>query len=358
MRYSYRRYKEGDAAAINALYFNVTGRSRTVEQHAWQWLQSPAGESEMWLIEAELEDGSTRLIGHHGVMAEEFSYQGKDIRVGKTENTMVLPDFREKILYPRFEKTFFKSYENKFHALFSTTGPASAIRLREAMGYKFKHEWASLYFGSEPVLSAGLILDRFLPQKNDKKIEILMEAEPCRINELRIEVVNPNLNSFDFDDFWRRTALGYGITPKRTRANLNWRFWSNPYLIHITVKLSSVKLGTCICIVSCLNGYCLVVNDIFTDRPENTPYFLRGLLNWSKRIGFFAFLHTDTIDVNVKIFKSFEKFQNPWIMKLNNVIKGKPAANKMPRIITQTGNNFGLNDETEWYVTPYYFEGR
>lgn len=358
MRFSYRQYREGDAAAINELYFKVTGRRRTVEQHAWQWLQSPAGESEIWLIEAELDDGTTQLIGHHGVMAEEFSFHGKDIRVGKTENTMVLPEFREKILYPRFEKAFLKQYEGRFHALFSTTGPAPAIRLREAMGYKFNHEWKALFFGTEPRLSAALVLDRLWPRKPLNLAQVLSSAVPICIDGTQIQVLKPNDPSFDFDDFWSKAAPGYGVTPRRTQANLHWRFWSNPYHTHITVKLSSIERGTCICVVSGRTGRCLFVNDVFTDRPANTPYFLDQLYNWARRVSGVVCLQSNTTDENIQLFSGRNNIQTPWVYSVVNTVRRQTTAVKMPRKITLQAQDYGLNDESEWYVTPFYFEGR
>jgi len=358
MRFSYRRYREGDAQAINALYFAVTGRIRTIEQYAWQWLQSPAGESEIWLIEAELDDGSTRLIGHHGVMAEEFCYRGNPIRVGKTENTMVLPEFRDKILYPRFEKAFLKQYEGNFHALFSTTGPAPAIRLREAMGYKFNQEWKPLYFGKEPRLSASLMLDRLLPRKTLTLTQMLSSAAPSCIDGTQTQVLKPNDPTFDFDDFWAKAAPAYGVTPKRTRANLNWRFWSNPYHTHITVKLHSTERGTCICFVSARNGRCLFVNDVFTDKPENTPYFLGQLSNWVRRVSGVACLRSHTTTENHQLFSGRKNIQTPWVQSIVNMVRRQNTPGKMPRKITPQGQDFGLNDASDWYVTPFYFEGR
>jgi hypothetical protein len=358
MKFSYRRYQDGDAPAINELYYQVTGRRRTVQQHAWQWLESPAGESEMWLIQAELEDGSLKLIGHHGVMAEEFSHRGAPIRVGKTENTMVLPEFRDKILYPRFEKTFLKQYEGKFHALFSTTGPEPAIRLREAMGYKFNHEWKAHYFGKEPGLSASLVLDRLLPRNPLHLTQMLSSAAPCLIDRTHIQVLEPNDPSFDFDDFWAKVAPGYGVTPKRTRANLNWRFWSNPYHSHITVKLSGTERGTCICVVSCRSRRCMFVNDVFTDKPENTRYFLDHLYNWARRVSGVTCLQCHSTDENLQLLSGRSNSQTPWAESVFNLVRRQTGSGKMPRKITPQGQDVGLSDASDWYVTPFYFEGR
>lgn len=133
-----REYRTGDEIEINRLYRDVTGRTRSEADWRWQWSENPAGRSEMWLIEEVLDDGSARLIGHHGVMPYRARIDGEDCLVGKTENTMVHPDHRSRILYPRFERRFLAAYEERFAMLFSTTGPAAAIRLRKAMGYDYR----------------------------------------------------------------------------------------------------------------------------------------------------------------------------------------------------------------------------
>jgi hypothetical protein len=358
MRFSYRRYKEGDASAINELYFRVTGRKRTVEQHAWQWLKSPAGESEMWLIEATLDDGSTQLIGHHGVMAEEFSYHGKDIRVGKTENTMVLPEFRQKLLYPRFEKKFLDNYESKFDALFSTMGPAPAIRLREAMGYKSKYEWKTFYAGVEPILSTAIILGRLFPKERPDLIDLIGSSPNIQIDGVQFDVIKYEDSSFNFDDFWKVAGRKYGITPKRSRANLKWRFWNNPYHTHVTLKITSAKLGTCISVVSCENDYCLFVNDLFTDHPENTDAFYDLIYKWVRQFKITAYLQSNTTNENIQRFNINKNCRKPWIQRLLNTARKPVSLSKMPRKITVVGQQAGLSDTSDWYVTPFYFEGR
>ncbi len=117
-KYSYRPYTSGDEKSINDLYAKITGRIRSKAAYFWQWQNAPGGKGEVWVIEAELPNGQKMLIGHHGIMPVRFSYGQDDLLFGKTENTFVHPDFRSKILYPRFERRFAYHYENRFHALF------------------------------------------------------------------------------------------------------------------------------------------------------------------------------------------------------------------------------------------------
>ncbi len=107
-KYRYRQYRDGDAAEINRLYADITGTTRSLREFEWQWLQAPGGKGDIWLIEATDNDGTTNLVGHHGIMPIRFSRGQENLLFGKTENTMVRPEFRSRILYPRFERRFAK----------------------------------------------------------------------------------------------------------------------------------------------------------------------------------------------------------------------------------------------------------
>ena len=120
--FRYRQYEDGDAAEINRLYADITGKSRSLQEFEWQWLKAPGGEGDIWLIEAVNHDGEKNLIGHHGIMPIRFSRGEENLLFGKTENTMVRAEYRRRILYPRFERRFAGVYEARFDALFSTMG--------------------------------------------------------------------------------------------------------------------------------------------------------------------------------------------------------------------------------------------
>lgn len=356
MRFSYRRYQDGDAPAINELYFQVTGRHRTVEQHAWQWLHSPAGESEMWLIEVESEDGRKTLIGHHGVMAEAFTYRGKPVRVGKTENTMVLPEYQEKLLYPRFEKTFLNQYEGRFHALFSTTGPAPAIRLRQAMGYEARQRWIGFYVGSEPFLSIDLIQERYFRPVG--ALPANMNANGAtKLGAASVAWLNVQEPGFDFDAFWARVSSNYGLTPARTRANLDWRFWSNPYLVHHTLKLNDPALGTAIAIISVRAGHVLHVDDLYCERPEQLGHFMALLSRWAADHAGQKTMVFETTTDGIGFFGACKPRTTSWIHRFAGR-RGKLENRFMPRKVTPLGSAAGINPAGDWYVTPFYFEGR
>lgn len=361
MKFTYRKYQPGDEIAINELYHAVTGRTRTVEQHAWQWLQTPAGESEMWLIEAKLDNGQTKLIGHHGIMALEFSYKGMPVRVGKTENTMVLPNFREKILYPRYEKIFLSHYENKFYALFSTTGPNAAIRVRKAMGYEAKHQWHNIFIGKEPFISLSL-LNSFVTQKLGKQFSNLIKDVPNNlvIEGTKIEafIGHEISTTFDFDNFWSEISHNYPLTPTRTKKNISWKYWENPYQQHITLIMNNEILGVAVCIISLRKQFCAYVDDIYCDDISNLPRFLEIVHTWARKALGVYMLEFQTTTDTIKYFQQTNSIKyTSWIHQLHGIIKPEKE-NLMPRKITNLGKELLIAPEDDWFVTPYFFEGR
>lgn len=356
MRFSYRRYIDGDADAINTLFFKVKGQRRSLEQYHWQWSKSPGGESEIWLIEAELENGEKKIIGHHGVMAEQFTYEGKFLRVGKTENTMVLPEYREKILYPRYEKLFFDAYEHKFHALFTTMGSNSAVRIRNALGYESKYYWTNLYLGRDPALSWAFFKTRLLGnrEKIEEKIKNLFGLH--RVNGADLTLgFGPDLD-FDYDGFWGDISLGYGLTPSRTQENLCWRFWSNPYRQHYTIKVVSPFFGIAICVFSIIRNGQIYLEDIFCENQNGISDFSSTLYKWFSREFNGILIGTTTTSDCLQIYKGRFFHEDS---ALHRIFINRQAVDhlKMPRLVTKNGLSVGLTKDSSWFVTPFVFEG-
>lgn len=137
LRYGFRTATLSDGPAINALYNAITGCERTLAHWHWLWHEPPAGPGVSFVIEHIPPSGAPpEIVGHHGVIRMGGRANGTTIRLGKTENTMVRQDHRERFLYPRMEREMLRMYRSEFDGVFSLRGPLSALRMRTALGYR------------------------------------------------------------------------------------------------------------------------------------------------------------------------------------------------------------------------------
>lgn len=374
-RYRYRRYEPGDEQAINELYFSVTGRKRSVSQFLWQWQDAPGGKGEVWLIEVIKTDGTPKLIGHHGLMPIVFSYGKFDLLAGKTENTMVLPEYRSKILYPKYEKIFLSHYEKSFDLLFSTMGPPAALRQRLSLGYEAKKKWLSYEWSLGP----GSIFSRIASTsatRDEKKIYRILEVLCSNIgkycNKLfpfrnKREVIIPlqilhsdeaKTHSF-FVDFWDKARHVYGLTPRRNREDLQWRFWENPYGTHTTLLCDGYSDSGGYAIVRDLGNQNFRLED-FVIYPLDQIFFskmLNAVCEWVYTKGGNVLFFNTVADHGI-LTSMFQNFSQP-DLRVSVLFRWLQQPEIfMPRRLT--GRSAILNDHSEksWYITPFVLEGR
>jgi hypothetical protein len=240
-----RRFRPGDASEIVSIYNMITGRSRTVEQHNWEWMGAPEGRRASWVIEYE-EDGQRRVVGHHGLIPLRFVYFDQEILVGKTENSLVHPEYRKKVLYARFEERFFREARDQFDFLYTVSGTGVLRRIREHLGYRMVGDYV---FYSKITDIKGLrsrialYLDkrirpgsfaRFLTGSCSFAL-YLMRAAGKILNPkksgggLRLEAVESvDKVARDIGAFWDANKRFFKITVDRNPKYLKWRIFSNP----------------------------------------------------------------------------------------------------------------------------------
>ena len=127
-----RIFVEKDKKELNDLYNLVAGRSRMIEQFEWEWLNNPEGWGSMWLLE-DTDNG--KIIGHHGLIPIRFSYFGKSILTGKTENTVMHPQYRGKGIYFPFEVKFLEEARERFQMTWTSIGVLEQGKIRLKLGY-------------------------------------------------------------------------------------------------------------------------------------------------------------------------------------------------------------------------------
>ncbi|MFZ5573403.1 MAG: hypothetical protein ACOZF0_23620 [Thermodesulfobacteriota bacterium] len=369
--YSYRRYRPGDERAVNGLYQLLTGRIRSTAAYRWQWFHNPADRSEIWLIEAGQNEGDRVLIGHHGIMPIPFSMGREDLLFGKTENTFVHPDYRSRILYPRFESRFRQEYEGRFHALFSTMGSEEAIRQRKAQGYHFAAAWKQYCWSVHPVSDAFFLVaalrERFVSSFQQKtgrqKAGLPSKRNPAgKWKHLNVEItchMPPETERVDFfKTFWKSVRHRYGITPSRNYRELRWRFWDNPYISYMTLIMNEPNAGSGLAFICEPMPGMMRIDDFIVSHPQTELYgfLLNALLQWAGRQGA-KFVQFTTTDDSIE-WIGRANF-NPGVREiLLPVIMNRYRKKelKMPRKICAAGRNAGLQDRG-WYITPMVFEG-
>ncbi len=364
-RFKARRYESGDENEINRLYLAVTGRRRTTDEWRWQWMEAPAGPADVFLIEHIDDAGRNTLVGHHGIMPLRFARGAEHLLFGKTENTMVLPRFRTALLYPRFEQRFLAEYEVRYHALFSTLGPATAIRLRKAMGYSYPVEWR-WYLLATSLRSQLSVFSLYA--KAAVKRERRGDRATARWDGLD-GVAQRLLTAGFLDAELARDASAVSrvaaeardretIQPARDPDDLDWRFWKNPHRQHFAWidQRSVTPAGVAILSINVTADQPVAfLDDYLVVDPRDAPSLIDQVLAALRSAGIAYMRVLSTTDTGLAELNRHlewrsvvaEKAREKWM---------PPNLGSMPRKVTPAGTAAGLAVEP-WDITGFVLEG-
>jgi len=266
--YILRRTEDRDYQALNDAYNLFTGRFRTTKQYLWQWLDSPFGINESWVIE---HTPTHEIVGHHGVMYLPFTMRGRSIYVGKTENTFVFTDHSGKLFYPRFEKIALNNMKDRFDFIYTTAsdeGRGGVVgTIRKRLGYVSigKRVCFCLYAGSGAMKK---LIQLRCP--SIKPIAGVISSMHCIVQYViqtyndyharNIEIIPLTwVNVDEVEKFWKNHGGFYGITADRSAKYLTWRFAENPHGKYHLYKLAK---GSEIIGYAVLGGKRIVVNEV------------------------------------------------------------------------------------------------
>ena len=369
-----RQYRDGDGEALNDLYKVVTGHQRSIAEFTWQWLDGPDGPGEMWLIETDGPDGDPLVIGHHGLMPLVFSEGHAVLRAGKTENTMVHPDYRKKLLYPKFERRFLEDYSSRFDLLFSTVGPPAALRQRRALGYDAARRWRNIEIGLGPLAMVPLLASMGgTTRKQSTKRAVataglrlgagVLSALP-RFRGPRTGPALKVLSDIDapksdfFDDFWTEAATDYPVTPRRSRPDLAWRFWSNPNTTTVTLHTSDPGSVQGYAVINATDPYRFRLDDIVVlpNTAEAMGQLLNSVCDWCAAQGAYAlsFMTTDDPGSPGAQIDTLDlpRLETRWPLTRLLPAEGPPMLRKA------TGRSGHAAAVNTWSLTPFILEGR
>lgn len=238
-----RSYRSGDEYGIVELYNEVTGRCRTVEQHRWEWMETPQGIGSILVI---TESESGEIVGHHGLIPINADYLGQNLLIGKTENTILHPKYLGTGIYFIHEKKFLQEAMKRFDLLYTTFAHGTPYKIRRKLGYKA----VGKYLTYEKIIRKAY-LQKTMDALIAKKISNSALKTFCKFlnrifsgslmvffarwgkidNSIGFEIVE-DIDGIDneIDQFCDRNKGKFGITINRTSEYLKWRIFKNPHL--------------------------------------------------------------------------------------------------------------------------------
>jgi hypothetical protein len=280
-RFRTRRMMPADMPALNDAY-NSLGESpfRPLEEMKQIWRGGPGGPVKSWIVEA---DGGTgwQLAGHHGLCPVRFTLGARDLLFAKTVNSFLLPDFRSRFVYLRFEQRCLAEVEREFDATYTLA--QYAVRMRAALGY----DTGTVEMDFEQGLRVPGILSRLLmrlvwrfPHARTLRPWHVLPKRKSALALLEMDGATAR-NSRFFADFWNEARATAGLAPRRDVTDLAWRFWDRPgqrtTLIH-TWPCGTRGYG----IVGTSDGLHFTLEDIFLSapRPDLLETLLASIQSW------------------------------------------------------------------------------
>jgi hypothetical protein len=280
-----REYRPGDEAQINGLYRLITGRDRSADEFAWEWLDTWAGRGSMNLVfDLDREPGD-QLIAQYSLIPTPLSVWGRPTIAGKTENCMSHPDHRGSGLYSSHERECFEKEKEKYTFFFTTAGEVAggAVgKVRMKLGYVAFDNWAkpTLWLRTRPLreelqamlAGRGAAARRLAPVLSGVLAALLQGYSHLRRRRAcssRVEVHAPADAPLDeIADLWERNRERYGVTVDRSARYLRWRVNDDPYIEHeyLTMHGDGALLGY---VVSYVEGDTLYVADVLVDGADS-----------------------------------------------------------------------------------------
>lgn len=251
-----RSYKTGDEYGIVSLYNKIAGRCRTVEQHRWEWLDTPQGNGSIWVI---TESESGEIVGHHGLIPIKADYFGQNLLLGKTENTILHPKYLGTGIYFIYERKFLQEAMKRFDLLYTTFAHGTPGKIRRKLGYKAVGKYLTYIKTTRNMYlkkTMDSLIERKIPNSTLKifckyiseifsYLLMIFFSKWGKIDKsITFEVVE-DIDTIDseIDQFCDRNKGKFGITINRTSKYLKWRIFKNPnvkYKFLLARKLGKV----------------------------------------------------------------------------------------------------------------------
>jgi hypothetical protein len=358
-----RAYINGDEIELVQVYNLVTNNNKTIEQHTWQWLQTPHGAGEIFIIE-DSSKSKDKIIGHHGLIPITLKYFQENKLLGKTENTFLHPNYLGTGTYYFHEMRFYKQYKDKFDFLLTTSGHGAPGKMRLKLGYKklglhvqyyklcnpfLLRNLAQYYCKSKglptllsPLLWVILFLQYFMNFSGGKRL----------LPKARLIIRDAsNLNKNEINEFWNRIKDQYDITIDRNYEYLNWRISTNPGIKYKVVYLyqEGTLQGYLIYQVSKSQMPCVIIEDLIVSQNSQLLF---------DKLVYALEAEAKKIEISYIFFSQIQS--NNILVKLieNHGFKLNRRKNKESYVLVKSHLNGSSDyDSDKWYYTDLFKEG-
>lgn len=358
-----RSYREGDEIDIVKVYNIVTKNNKTVEQHRWQWLQTPHGQGQIHIIEDQ--EKQNKLVGHHGLIPISLYCMGETKLLGKTENTFLHPDYLGSGTYYFHEMRFYKEYKNKFDFLLTTSGHGAPGKMREKLGYRKlgRHINYSKLLNSEGLekLSKFYTKSKKLPAFLTIFIQLVLmfkyfsKFSKTTVNLRKFQVQKEEINEINLkslEELWEKIKKQFQITILRTSQYLDWRINKNPGIDYhlITVKQKGELKGYLIYQISKSEMPCVIIEDLIVEKnsQELFDHLIYGLSEEIKKkeisYAFFPQIESDNI-------------LHSLIQKNGFTINTGENSKNSHVLMKSHLDDQSIYDSQNWYYTELFKEG-
>ncbi len=357
-----RRMQAGDEQGFNEVFNGLMRNSshmwqpRPLDNMRWVWHQAPGGSADSWVIEAQDRTG-WRIVGHHGLCPVRFTFGDEDWLCAKTMNSYLLPEFRDKFLYLRFERECLRDADARFDAIYSVA--KGITRLRSAFGYENYGTLIQLERGFHPLYMIyhimGYLAGRYSYSARTRLLNALASISEVPRQKPSIELMEHSASdaasSSFFADFWAEARMEAGLTPRRDAADLEWRFWKRSGFKGATLTYAWPEGGRAYLIVDTYSTpivYSLLDFFITPANPQRLDLLLDALFAWCAQRGALAVRFvTSTKGMPAELMEVFFRKMKPSALQ-----RFYPTVD-LARRISPLGRNRMNGVLADWTITEF-----
>ena len=328
----------------------------------------------MWVIE---ETATGTIVGHPGLIPLWLSAGQQRVLAGKTENTMVHPDHREKVLYFLHERQFAREAEDRFDLLFTTSGYGTPGRMRRKLGYQSAGTLTYYLKVTRPRGLARLAapvagkLTRSAPLNRLLALGATAASAPAAMAFVRPrrrwpDVCVARCQSFEeiaqpLEELWERTAPTLGITVERSAAYLRWRLAANPNVEHIFLPAwRQGQLAGYAAVEALADGQAMIIDLLADgDEPRLFDSLLDGVLRTLDAEGYHTYV-LPTLQGDNSLNRGLRRngfYDLSAVMQRLYRRAGREQPHFLVKAIDPGLQAVDLYNPNRWYYTALFAEG-